>query len=371
MTTPDGLGVDSSGNIYVTGTFDGTVDFDPGSGEEIRTYASLSDLYLSKFDSNGDFQWVYTRGVDNTNVGFGIDFDDNDNVLVTGIGSHMFLGKVSPDGNVLWIRDWAPAASVVWSALDVVVDSFGDIYVTGGWGGECDFDPGPGDATRESVGFSDAYLSRFDSQGIFDNVQTWGSLSGSAVYPEEGRGLSMDPNGNIYVTGHVEGMTDFDPGSGVDEHGADLSDNTFLSKFDLNGNYQWARTWTAETFVTTDQDVVCDSAGDIYIASSFKGTVDFDPGTEVVEYTASAMSMYDMYLSKFDTSGDFIWVRVWGSDGNDFGFGASTDGLNNIYMTGEFGGAMDFDPGTGIDERTPTGGGAAYLLKVLPNGYWE
>jgi len=310
-----GVAVDGSGNIYVTGYFCGTVDFDPGGGTDEHTSNGVHDVCLSKFDSSGNFQWVRTWGGSTDNGGVGI-----------------------------------------------AVDSFGNIYVTGLFGGTADFDPGSGTDEHTASGTSDVFISKFDSSGVFQWARTWG-WDGI----DYGAGVAADSSGNIYITGYFGGTADFDPGGGTDEHTSKGLFDIFLSKFDPSGNFQWARTWGG-----SDNDFGCgvaaDNSGNIYVTGGYYGTVDFDTGGGTDEHTSS--SVYDVFLSRFSSSGDFQWARTWGGSGNDLGYGVAADG-SGIQVTGEYYGTVDFDPGGGTDEHTATGDFGVFLSKFDLSGAFE
>ena len=101
-----------------------------------------------------------------------------------------------------------------------------------------DFDPGPGVCERTSNGGADIFVSKFDTDGNFLWVQTWGAENDDYI-----ENVWVDPLGEVYVTGKTMGTVDFDPGPGQDIHVANGDWDIFLSKFDSSGNFIWARTW--------------------------------------------------------------------------------------------------------------------------------
>jgi hypothetical protein len=109
-----GIAVDSSGNVYTTGRFHGTVDFDPGAGTKNLTSAGSDDIFVSKLDSVGNFVWAISMGGSNSDQGRGIS-----------------------------------------------VDSSGNVYTTGAFQGTSDFDPGAGTANLTSAGDFDAWRSKW------------------------------------------------------------------------------------------------------------------------------------------------------------------------------------------------------------------
>ena len=110
----------------------------------------------------------------------------------------------------------------------------------------------------------------------------------------------------------------------------------------------------------------------MYVAGYFIGTsVDFDPGSGV-DLHSSFGNTDDIYLSKFDSSGTFVWAHTWGGDGEDKGNGVAVNGSGTAYVTGYFTGtSIDFDPDPiEVDSHSSNGGYDIFLSKFLPDGSW-
>ncbi len=368
-----GVATDGSGNVYITGNFKSTVDFDPGGGDP-HTSNGDSDCFLSKFDSSGDFEWARTWGGYGYDRGFGVAADGSGNVYVTGGfnfnvdfdpgggGSHtsngdtdVFLSKFDSSGDFKGARTWG--GSSFDQGYGVAADGSGNVYVTGNFGGTVDFDPGGGDQ-HTSNGFYDAFLSMFDSSGNFEWARTWGGTD-----YEHGYRVAADGSGNVYVTGYFSGTVDFDPGGG-DPHTSNGDEDVFLSKYDSLGNFEWAQTWGGSG---PDQGygVTVDGSGNVYITGYFRGTVDFNPESGD-PHTSNGDE--DVFLSKFDSSGNFKWARTWGGSNWDMGEGVAADGSGNVYVTGNFKDTVDFDPGNG--EYLLTGGGT-FLSRFDSSGNFK
>ncbi len=381
MDEGTGVAIDGSGNAYVTGYFRETADFDPGPGVDEHTCNGGFDIFLSKFDSNGDFQWARTWGGSGNYLddrGLGVAIDGNGNAYVTGrfydtvdfdpgpgVDEHtsngekdIFLSKFDSAGNFQWARTWGGSSDSYPgdSGHGVAVDGGGNVYVTGFFGDIVDFDPGPGVDEHTSNGNKEVFLSKFDSNGTFQWALTWG---GDSV--DSGHGVAIDGSGNACVIGSFNDTVDFDPGPGVDEHTSNSNwDNTFLSKFDSNGTFQWARTWGGDDDIGGGGAAI-DGNGNVYVVGAFDDTVDFDPGSGVDEHTSNGE--YDMFLCKLDSAGGFQWARTWGGSDYDNCQGVAVDGSGKIYVTGYFYDTVDFDPGPGIDEHTAYGVIDAFLSK--------
>jgi hypothetical protein len=375
--------VDDFGNLYVFGSFMDVVDFDPGSGVDEHSSNGLEDIFLSKFDSNGDFVWARTwGGIDEDNTDprddyfpqRGIITDTSGNVYVTGNfrdvvdfdpgpgidehtsvgGTDIFLSKFDSSGDFIWARTWGGPYwnpdNLFEGGYDLAIDYSENIFVTGTFRDTVDFDPGSGIDEHTSNGYCDVFLSKFDTSGNFIWALTWGG-----IWSDFGYGVATDSSGNVFASGQFRKTVDFDPSNdGIDMHTAIGSKDAYFSKFDWNGSFIWARTWGGSSS-TNSFEVVTDDFGNIYVGGGYHNcTVDFDPGPGVVEYTANGC--YDPYLSKFDSNGDFLWVRTWGSDSQDHVVGLATDGFEHIYLGLRFSSGTeptDFDPGPGVDWHDP------------------
>ncbi|MFH1445469.1 MAG: hypothetical protein ABIF08_03245 [Nanoarchaeota archaeon] len=370
----------SSGNIYVTGWFEGTVDFDPTNGEDFHTSNGDRDVFLSKFDQNSNFLWARTWG----SGGFGIldDYGESvsignyDEIYVSGNFNKtvdfdpgpgetkrtangfqdVFLSKFNSSGEFQWVCTWGNESADFIFSMDFYENN---LYMTGKFRGTLDFDPGTG-TSDHIANDTDAYLTVINSDGNFQWARTWGGLDEDC-----GWGVASEKSG-IYVTGQFKGTADFDTSSGSDEHTSTGGYDSFLSKFDSSGTFIWARTWGGP-----DDDQprrVAINNYSIYVTGAFLGTSDFDPTTEISEYTSTGG--YDSFLSKFDSSGTFIWARTWGGTNWDFGYGISSNNLGDVFIVGAFSGISDFDPGLTVDERSSHGGWDAFITKFPPDGNW-
>ena len=373
------VAADASGDVYVTGWFGDTVDFDPGAGADIHTCNGILDAYLSKFDSSGTFLWAKTWGGSGEDLSRSVATDGSGNTFVTGwfgdtvdfdpgagVDNHTsngsgdpYLTKFDSSGTFQWANTWGGSnVDMCWGAA---VDGSGNVYVTGSFQLTADFDPGSGVENHVSNGNHDAFLGKFDSSGAFQWANTWG---GSSF--DECRGAAVDGSGNVCVAGRFSGTVDLDPGSGVDNHTSSGSD-AFLSKFDSSGAFQWANTWGPIGW-DVGPGAATDGSGNVYATGGFEETVDFDPGSGVENHTSNGSA--DAFLSKFDSSGAFQWVNTWGEGYGDYDDAVAVDGSANVYAVGYFCSMVDFDPGSGFDNHTSNGLADAFLVKFLPDGTW-
>lgn len=275
---------DDQGYIYTTGVFSSTVDFDPGSGTENLSASDGLDIFITKSSTSGDLIWAKKVGGASNEFGLAIETFNN------------------------------------------------DVYVSGIFRNATDFDPGPSSFVLNSNTRENTFLLKLDEYGSFVWVKQFASYSYSDNY---GRGLAIDANGGIYLTGSFGGTVDFDPESGSQNiSSVQNSYDIFLSKFDVSGNILWVKTLGGNSFDGAESATVSNS-GDLFITGSFSNTIDLNPSTSIDD-EFSSNGYRDVFVSRYDANGNNIWNKTFGGTGEDIGKDLSIDGNNNIYTTGTF-----------------------------------
>ncbi|MBK7936520.1 MAG: SBBP repeat-containing protein [Lewinellaceae bacterium] len=156
-------------------------------------------------------------------------------------------------------------------------------------------------------------------------------------------GIAVDGSGNVFFTGHFYGTADFDPGAGTANLSSAGFSDIFLAKFDAAGNYTWAKRVGGPDFEGSN-DIAVDGSGNVHITGYFQGNnVDFDPAAGVANLSSTGYS--DIFIAKYDASGNYIWAKQAGGTGFESGNGIALDGSGNVHITGNFPGVVDFDPG--------------------------
>lgn len=372
-----GVAVDSTGNVYVVGFFSGTADFDPGPGIYPLTSLGLGDVFISKLDSNGDLVWAahmggastlttdFCKGVALDSVGsvytVGYFFDTADfdpgpgTFNLTSVGdSDVFVAKLDNGGNFIWaVQLGGPTFD---AAYAVALDGGGNIYTVGTFSSTADFDPGLGLFQLVSVGAQDGFISKLDSNGTF----SWATQLGGTLN-DRYLGIAIDASSSIQSVGAFEGTADFDPGIASYNLTSAGAEDIFVSKFDLNGNLTWAVQMggISRDFAI---GVAIDASSNIYTAGYFfGGTADFDPGAGTYNLTAASD---DVFISKLDSSGGFLWAKQVGSPSSERVSGVAVYG-SSVYTKGRFQSTVDFDPGPGTyNLSTATLG--SFVLKLSP-----
>ncbi len=376
---------DANGNVYTTGYFNGTVDFDPNPTTYTLTSNGGKDVFISKLDSLGNFVWAFQIGTTNFEESKAIAIDASNNIVITGnyldatcdfdpsastftIGSGFsggqFIAKYTPAGNFIWAKGiYGSFTTSTTRAL--LIDNSNNILTTGAFMGTVDFDPSATNYTLTSTA-NDIYISKLDPSGNF----IWAKQMKG---PNDDRGLSIctNINGDIFTTGVFQDSVDFDPSTSVFRLKSKGGFDVFISKLNSAGNFVWAKCVGS---VNNDWGNTCkaDGIGNIYVFGDYNGTVDFDPNAGLANLTP--LSGEERFILKLSDQGDFKWVKRSPGIGND-NAGCSkiaVDYFGNVYTTSDYSGTKNFDPNTGSTLLTAIGSPDMYLTKIdsLGNLLW-
>jgi hypothetical protein len=352
------IALDPTGNIFLTGSFDGSTDF----GGATLTSAGYEDIILAKFDPGGNPLWSMRFGGAGSEMGRLIATDSSGNVFFsgsffstldlgggpmarTGGGDDIFLAKFGPDGSHLWSQHFGGGSSQY--ATGLVVDPSGSVFLSGyfGYGGSS-IDFGGGALT--SAASSDMFLVKLDGSGNHVWSKRYGG-SGSD-YPS---GLAIDPSGSLYVTGSFTSQTDLGSGTLVSQG----SDDVFLAKYDGSGNPVWSK-----RFGTPSQElsysIAAGPTGSITACGSFPSSIDFGGGS------LNSAGQQDVFLATFDSGGNHLWSRRFGGSSVEDFCRIAADGSGNLAVTGYFYGSADF----GGIPLVSAGGRDIFIARLSPDG---
>lgn len=372
------IALDKSGNIYTTGTFRGTNDFDPGIGVYNLTSDGLPNIFVSKLDTAGNFVWakkIGGRGHDDRNsiavdvygnlytTGYfekTVDFDPGAGTFnLTAFEADLFILKLDASGNFVWAKniggfDLDNRGTVLGNSI--ALDSSGDLYCLGSFTGLTDFDPDTAqNSNLTSNGEWDIFLLKMKSSGDF----VWAKKIGGYTN-DWGKSICIDALGYICVAGEFGRTVDFDPGVGIFNLTAEAENAVFISKLNSSGNFVWAKKLDGNHWEKV-HSITGDASGNVYSIGQFNKTVDFDPGTGIFNLTATGG---DIYISKLNVRGEFVWAKRIGSGDQNDGNSILLDGFGNIYTTGYFTGTADFGMGSGIFNITSDGSADAFICKI-------
>lgn len=321
---------DDSGNVYVTGQLEFRCDF---GGGVAYTTAGKHDILLGKYATDGTLKWVKRAGGVGGDVGWGIGVDRVGNIYSTGefegtagwgpgdsmtvYGSNdIFLTKHSNSGNLIWAKKYG------WTSDDksraIKVDKDGNSYVTGYFSSTARF----GTINVTSSGNNDVFIAKIDSTG--DPIWV---KKGGGTREDRGRGVALDRQGNVYITGTFTTSATFS-GTTINSAG---KNSLFVAKYDNNGNFQWVQDAGTCCDTTRGNAISVDLNGDVYIAGYFKDN------TTIGSNSFTAFGSSDIFVAKYNGSnGNVIWSKQAGGPYEDLAFACAFDTVKNqLYVTGQ------------------------------------
>ncbi|MBI2423656.1 MAG: DUF5011 domain-containing protein [Candidatus Hydrogenedentes bacterium] len=315
------LYVDSAGNVYGTGRYTGTTDLDPSGATASITAAGasfVSDTFIFKWNSSGDFVWAKSVGGVSDDEGYGIHADSSENVYITGFfqstadfdpgasalnltavaGHDVFALKLDASGALVWAG--AFGGSSVDDGQTIYATDDGRVFVAGDFRTTVDFDPGAGVFNLASFGASDAFLVELGSGGAFVAAQHFGGTGSDGA-----RAVLSDTNDAIHIAGEYQGAADFDPGAAVVTRAAAGASDLFLAILRPDRTFAQVQSMGG-TSSDTARDLASGPAGAIYLTGFFNGTADFDPGAGTLNLISAGNS--DIFLAGLggDTTGPVI-----------------------------------------------------------------
>ena len=362
-------------NIYVTGSFSGSVDFDPWtSGVDLIAFGNR-DSYVVKMDPLGNLLWIAQLGGENSSVvANSLVYDTTGNVFITGWfygvsdfdpghlifnldsegATAMFITKLDSNGMHIWTKGVIPFTGYTCSGNSIDLDPAGNLYIGGHfYGGPVDFDPGPGSYILNGSGESDIFLLKLNASDDFE----WVIQIGSTFHSAAAFAVKVDPqSGSIYLTGTDDSPT--------------YNYGIVVYKFDSMGNGEWSgyiqgggTIYSAGSAIAVDTIHEC-----IYITGGFQGTCDFDIGSGT--YHISAQGVRDAFILKLDNLGNFVWARSLGGAYADSGTAIKLDtfGQEEIYVTGYFRGEVEYGPGLDTLFSPDNISYGAFILKLNHSG---
>jgi hypothetical protein len=353
-----GISVDINGNSYVTGYFLGTAVFDTIHLNGFGSY----DVFIAKYDLYGNCLWAKHAGGPSYDISTSISIDAEGNSYITGKftadatfdsvqiisadqnNGDIFIAKYDPNGNCLWAKKAGGAGNEIGNSI--AVNKNEESYVTGYFRGTALFDS----IQLNSYGDLDIFIAKYDRLGNC----LWANHSGGTDQ-DGGNGICLDSNGNCYVTGVFYGTALFDSIqlNSYGGYGYDI----FIAKYNSNGKILWAKHAGGNS---TDEglSIALDSFGHCYITGFFEVNATF--GT--IQLTGSGG--YDIFISKYDSIGNCLWVRDVGSTGDDVSGSIAVDGFGNSYITGKFYGTVSF----GTIKLVSYGFSDIFIAKYNPDG---
>jgi len=339
--------IDTAGNVYITGLFEGTAKF----GNITLTTQGNIATFVAKTDSLGNVLWAKQFGGTTTTTSSGITIDAMGNVYTTGtfggtavFGTFtleaktdydIFVAKQDSSGEVVWVSQFTGPQTnpVPFQVRTIITDTQGNIYTVGYFTGNS-ITFGSFTLALSTSTTGNSFMIKQDSSG---NV-LWAKQfeATKSVYIEK---MTKDVSDNFYLTGTFSGTADFGDTSltSLEEQKA-----TFLTKLDSIGEVVWAKKIdiTTDIGLTPIENITVDKTGNVYLTGNFTGTLQM--GTVVL--TSSSSESADPCVIKTNNLGESLWAKGFAcSGGYSAGLGITTDDLGKVYVAGRFNGTIDFE----------------------------
>ena len=382
--------VDGSGNTYVVGTFEGTVQL----GSQTYT-AGGSDIWIAKYNSSGTHQWgkvIPDTGTAGDDAAYGIDLDGSNNVYIYGsfiraknfnpggsggtvnATSGLFFAKYTSSGNFSYVKTFNNTGGVG----DILVStSQNKIFLSGSFSGtNIDFDPGPGNFSQSSSAggvFLGSYnlngtlvsVKQFGAQSNVNsivedsggNIYITGALNGTSInFNHSGTGTSFNSaNGRVYIARYFNNLSfhsavqlsgsdlSFKNGIAIDHNndvyvtGGGVSDDPFYAKYNSSLSQIFQKNITGGGTVDAILDIVATGSG-TYITGQISGS-NVSLGNGI---TVNPVGSSDVLMAKYNSSGTPQWGRVLGTSGSANGAAIDLNG-SKIRVAGDFTSNADFN----------------------------
>jgi uncharacterized protein (AIM24 family) len=355
---PVDMALDSSDNILLAGGFEGTVDFGGGP----LTALGLRGMFVAKLDDTGAHLWSHSYGsaLSTFQVIVNIAVDSSGNVLLAGVfddsvdfgggplttsSRAMFVAKLDSSGNHVWSQSFD-----CFCGGRVAVDSSGNVLLAGSFDGTLDL--GGGTMTDTSQG--DLFVAKFAANGA--HVWSQSYTNGDPLGFQGAEGITVDSADNVIVAGDLEGSVNM--GGGTLAGQADV----YVAKLNSSGVHQWSQKFGDPPPATPDYQhlmaLAVDGSDNVLLMGAFYGTIDFGGGP--------LSGSFDTFVAKLNASGVHQWSQIIASVTSGLLWTAdiATDSSDNLLLTGyHLFGTVDFGGGPLTTSDT-----SAVVAKFDPSG---
>lgn len=359
--------VTSGGSVYVTGDFEGRIDFDPSNNVVELTESGPGDALLARFGLDGHLVWAKAIGSATHTYELGqkisldgqghillaglsdedTDFDPNSGVFSLGASTNSLLGFVAKydyAGQLMWANRISTPSPTGTYPMDVIADGQGGAWICNGLvNGDIVVDAYSGQ-TLSGTG-EGGYLLHYDATGRYQSGIRIGTIAGFGMV--EPRALAVDGNGGIWVTGECSSGTDFDPGPAVSQSYISGLRDAFLAHYTAAGTLARVINW-GNYENESPIGLASLPGGGCVVASDYMGEVDFDPGAATALVRSGGFGRH-YAISQYDNLSNFVHVTspLPLSGGDDQVHDVVLDGAGNTYLLATYTGVVDLDPGPG------------------------
>ncbi|MDB4924291.1 MAG: type sorting protein [Mucilaginibacter sp.] len=338
--------VDAQNNIYITGSYSGTVDFDPSlNGVKNLTAVGSFDGYIAKYNTNGLLIWAVSIGGTGIDQPSALDLDANGNIIITGQfdsptltagafslqsagGSDAFIIRLDNSGSFVWGKTIGGTGNDVGNKI--VSDASGNLVEVVQFQSTVNV----GGTSVTAKGATDGLIIKYDQTG---NV-LWNFSLGATGGDNSVIDVLTDKNKNIVVSGYINGTVDFNPlGSANNVSG---ENSMYVAQYSPSGILIWVNVITGtSTNYNYNIHLCADAQNNIYVDGMFAAPLNF--GTAAM---LTPTGNQDIFLAKYSDVGAFQWYKdIGGVNSSVNNYGLIMGGDNNIYITGDFAGTINFN----------------------------
>lgn len=308
---PFGMKVDAAGNVYSTGFFQGVdQDFNPGAGTAPLSSNGNLEVFVAKYNTNGQYQWAFAIG-----------------------GSGADVGR------------------------DIEIDNLGNVYVAGDFEGtNIDFNPSPSAAALLTANNHDVFIAKYNSAGQYQ----WAKRFGAGGY-DISWSLTF-ANNHLFITGNFQNTINFDP-AGVDNIVSKGGNDIYVTKFDVNGNYVCAF-GIGGTLNDEAYKIDSDGSGSLYVTGILSSAnTDFNPSTSVVNNLSSSGSS-DVFVAKYTWPENTL--PNGSLSGNTIGCGGGQGQLTFTATAGNGPFTVQYGVGSNVYTQANVQSGVPFNVSVNP-----
>ncbi len=336
------VSTDAIGNVFMTGYFKSpTITF----GTTTLTNAGSNDIFIVKYDATGNVLWAKSVGGAYDERGQSVSTDASGNVFMTGyfisptisfgtttltntyasnLYSDFFIVKYDTSGNVLWAKSAEGAYDD--SGQSVSTDASGNVFITGiYYSPTITFGTTTLTKANPTSNYSDIFIVKYDASGNM----LWATSAEDGLFNDDGRSLSTDASGNVFIAGYFASPTI--------TFGTTTLTNTnsswdiFIVKYDSSGNVLWAKS-AGGTDYDIGISVSTDAIGNVFMTGIYYSpTITFGITT-----LTNANNVADIFIVKYDASGNVLWAKSAEGTWYDLSYGVCTDVIGNVFITGAF-----------------------------------
>lgn len=361
---------DASGNVYVTGQFEGTADFGNNTFSTTDNIFDMADAFVLKTDASGTVLWAEQFGGESMDEGISIAIDASDNIYTSGrfrgtatFGNltltaensdvdvsynSVYVAKQDTAGEVLWVSEFFGEQDIsltthIFNVFSITTDTQGNIYTLGTFNtvtatfGNITLNR---ISNYNSSGSYDMFIVKQDASGQVLWAENFGTIGDDTFADIIGYDITTDASDNLYITGNFSGTIVF----GDATFSSPFPGDCFVLKMDALGEVVWAKQFEAGgTIQSLSQCITTDATGNVYVAGLFGGELNI--GDIILSSTMDEDNdsySGDVFAVKLNSSGQVLWAKSYGGTGNESAKDITVDASGKVYITGYFNGVANF-----------------------------